>query len=247
MCTDSVRQSDTIWNQRSGSGRFRTRDISRRRAHLCSATDPDRRCCRRRANAIKALAAPHEEQEKEEEKAEEEDVEWCRWLPGFAVGGDALTSVKDFPAVQAGAVSGGHAVSSVVFVVVVWAVAAAVTAHGDVLRRKRKQRFSIITRVLQRATTIFLRTVGLLRLSQVFRAVSTWCSTQWTQTFPFLHPDESSHPSAHRAHVKVNCVVCYTQLAQRDLHFREVTRCKCLQFKMKIHDTSAIIKMKTVR
>lgn len=45
VCTDSVRQSDTIWSQRSGSGHFRTPDTSRCRARLGSATDPDRRCC----------------------------------------------------------------------------------------------------------------------------------------------------------------------------------------------------------
>lgn len=78
--------------------------------------------------------APYEEQEKEEEK--KEDVEWYRWLPGFAVGGNALTSVKDFPAVQAGAVFGGHTLSSVVFILVVRAVAAALATHADVLRRK---------------------------------------------------------------------------------------------------------------
>lgn len=79
-------------------------------------------------NAFNALARDKQEQEDEEE-------EGCRWLPGFAVGGDTLTSVKDLPAVHAGAVFGGHAIPSVVFVAVVWAVASAVTVHVIVLRR----------------------------------------------------------------------------------------------------------------
>lgn len=82
-------------------------------------------------NAVKASV--HKEQEEENE-----GEEGRRWLPGSAVGGDTLTSVKDFPAVHAGAVFGGHAVSSVVFVVVVWAVASAVTAHVIVLKQNIK-------------------------------------------------------------------------------------------------------------
>lgn len=119
-------------------------------------------------------------------------------LPGFAVGGDTLASVKDFPAVHAGAVLGGHAVSSVVLVVVVWAVASAVAAHVSALRPDIKA--GVLNNHQGCLTAaVFPPTVGLLRLSQVFRAVSTCCSTQWTQTFPFLHPDESSHQSANRA------------------------------------------------
>lgn len=134
VCTDSVRQSDTIWSQRSGSGRFRTPDTSLCRAHLGSATDPERRCCQRR-KSNESFSTQGAGGGKEEE--------WeGRWLPGFAVGGDTLTSMKDFPTVHAGAVFNGHTVSSVVFVVVMWAVASAVTAHVIVLRGKHSSRGS---------------------------------------------------------------------------------------------------------
>lgn len=95
-------------------------------------------------------ASAHKEQEEEDDEEEE-----CTWLPGFAVGGNTLTSVKDFPAVHAGAVFGEHAVPSVVFVVVVWAVASAVTAHIIVLRRNIKAGRLIITRVFLTADYCF--------------------------------------------------------------------------------------------
>lgn len=54
-------------------------------------------------------------------------------LPGFAVGGDTLTSAEHFSAVHAGAVFLGHAGATVILVVAVRAVAAAFAGGVHIL------------------------------------------------------------------------------------------------------------------
>lgn len=53
---------------------------------------------------------------------------------------------------------------------------------------------------------IYRPTMGLLRLSQVFWAVLTGKLAQWTQTFPFKHPD-ANRQFLHRQEQELNGVV----------------------------------------